>query len=128
MSNRLRLNGDTVSCPDPELGTWAPMAPPAVSVTGRLVYQGGYRVTLTWEVMSDGDFSGLMDAWMASGASGFRITSARVPPYRSDDNADWDDVTGVTGGYITFQEPTCQAREVLQATGITVILEGIARP
>jgi hypothetical protein len=128
VATKFRIDGDSISCPDPQAGIWAPLSPPAQSLTGRQVYQGGYRVTLTWELMSDDDYGDLMSAWLDTEGNGFCITSAVVPPYRSQDNSDWDTIHGVTGGYITWLEPQCQVREVLQATGVTLVLEGVARP
>lgn len=127
MANKFRINGSTVSCPDPATATWEPMNLMDLSISGRGVQQGNYRVTLTWDVMDDASFSALMTKWIASQADGYRITSAVVPPYRGNNNANWDTISGGIEGYILFREPRGQ-RTILQVNSVTVVLEGVARP
>lgn len=125
---RFRIDGAAPHMPDPMTVNWASMNPMDVALSGRGIIQGRYRVTITWELMADEDFTELMDIWIAKAANGYRIATAVVPPYRSNNNANWDTVSGGVGGYMLMREPTIRSREILQVSLVSLTLDNVARP
>ena len=117
-----------IDCPDPNWGPWEWMSEAQVSISNRLVQQGGLRCTLRWEIMSDAAFDALMQAWKASRINGYRIHSATLPPMYGL-NATWPEVFGFTsaGGYIRIRMPQGR-RTILHAEEVTMVFENIAEP
>jgi hypothetical protein len=127
MATKFRINGSAVSCPDPMEAQWDEMVELALSLNGRGVQQGGYKVTLVWELMGDEQHSALMAVWETARLAGYRITSAVVPPFAGADNATWTTIGGGIGGYIVMRRPPAR-RIVLHAERVELILENVARP
>jgi hypothetical protein len=126
-SIRFEINGSTLGCPDPNEATWSFMEPVEASITGRRVQQGNMRVILDWDLMTDGEFHNLMEKWIDSASDSFRVSSAKVPPFRGNDNADWITVQGYSGDKIAMLQPTGR-RIILHVSGVRVIFEDIALP
>lgn len=127
MSTRFKINGDLFPCPDPNEGLWEFMEPMESALSGRRVQQGNMRVTLDWDLMTDGEYGRLVEFWVALVGDGYRVDSAKVPPFQGYDNSEWVTVTGQFGTKIAMLRPMAK-RTILHASGVRVIFEDVAMP
>lgn len=127
MSTRFRINGDLFPCPDPNEATWDFMEPLESALSGRRVQQGNMRVTLDWDLMTDGEYGRLVEFWVSRVGDGYRVDSAKVPPFQGYDNADWVTVTGQFGTKLAMLRPTAR-RTIMHASGVRLIFEDVAMP
>lgn len=117
---------DFVHCPDPNFAEWEWMEPMQVALSGRGVQQGRLRVTLTWELMSDGDYGNLMDLWAQSFNHGYRVEKIKVPTFAGGSNATYEEYegAGTPGGYIRMMMPQGR-RTVRHVENVAIIFEDI---
>lgn len=125
---KFRIDGAAPDCADPMGVQWQAMVPADVALSGRVIRQGRWRVTLTWENMADADVGALGAIWKSKVAAGYRLTSAVVPPFLGPDNANWPTVDGGVGGFIQWKDPPVHTRAVLEGRNVQIVFEDVALP
>lgn len=118
-----------VHCPDPNEANWEYMDEMQVALSGRGVQQGRLRATLTWELMSDGDFGNLMDLWHDSHNDGYRVQTITVPTFAGGANAIYETYGGIGSpgnpdGLVRMMRPMGR-RMVLYVQEVSLIFEDI---